>query len=111
MATGIYAEGGLGRFDLLPGDIQLHIWQFAREIFAVNRIAAMWRGFRARLLRGSDESVIIEGMRRLSKAFPFLPHPRDRRNRNLLMQIARGERRRAARRGEVWTTQYTRANR
>ena len=28
--TGVYAEGGLGRFDTLPGDIQLLIWDMAQ---------------------------------------------------------------------------------
>ena len=27
---GVYAEGGLGRFDTLPGDIQLLIWDMVQ---------------------------------------------------------------------------------
>ena len=33
--TGVYAEGGLGRFDTLPGDLQVLIWDMAAQLLYV----------------------------------------------------------------------------
>ena len=54
--TEVTAEGGLGRFDLLPGDIQIKIWNMAHQIYvdAATRIQAGLRRLRTMLtpLRG-----------------------------------------------------------
>ena len=51
--TGVYAEGGLGRFDTLPGDIQLLIWDMvAGDVDkAARTIQRFMRRFSPRILR------------------------------------------------------------
>ena len=42
---GVYAEGGLGRFDTLPGDIQLIIWDMVQADYnkAASTIRRLWK--------------------------------------------------------------------
>ena len=51
--TEVTAEGGLGRFDLLPGDIQIKIWNMAHQVYAdaATRIQATFRRLRLLISR------------------------------------------------------------
>ena len=53
LRTGVYAEGGLGRFDILPGDIQLYIWDTVEKERqrAATLIQAIFRRFETVLRR------------------------------------------------------------
>ena len=52
---GVSAVGGLGRFDRLPGDLQLRIWDIAHDILqrsgAATLIQAIFRRHRRFFLR------------------------------------------------------------
>ena len=57
---GVYAKGGLGRFDTLPGDIQLLIWDMVQDDY--NKAAMVISGPR-RTYRLRDIDLLLGASR------------------------------------------------
>ena len=53
----VTAEGGLGRFDVLPGDIQIKIWNMAYQIYddAATLMQATFRRLRMLLTKAPEQ--------------------------------------------------------
>ena len=63
--VGVFAEGGLGRFDILPGDIQMHIWDIATKslehdaVTVLHNAATLLQSTVRRLLAALNLNVVV----------------------------------------------------